>query len=339
MKILKIIGLVLLVLVLLVALLTFLLPTSFHVERSINIEAPRTLVTEHTVKFRHFQEWSPWSELDPDMIITIDGEDGEVGTIYRWDGGDVSGKGSQEIVSRTDDRVDISLIFTEPFASENSTYYEFESLETGETKVTWGMHGNMSRPFNVMGLFMNMEARIGADYEKGLQNLKERVESIHATQSTTGSIRVSDQFERTYLVHTAELSMDEISDFIPAAMAQLAEEAGSHGLSMNGYPASLYYTWDEDTRTTQMAVAIPVANVDESLELELVHMTGHGFFIDHKGPYDTLEESYDKMMEYMRMHELTENFVAVEEYIQSEGSGHSPQDFLTRIYFIWEDGQ
>ena len=45
-------------------------------------------------------------------------------------------------------------------------------LSDSVTKVQWTMSGNMNYPFNIMGLFMNMEKNLGTDFEKGLIGLK-----------------------------------------------------------------------------------------------------------------------------------------------------------------------
>ncbi len=47
-----------------------------------------------------------------------------------------------------------------------------EAVSPDATKVKWAFHGKMNYPFNLMGLFMNMEKMIGDDFQTGLNNLK-----------------------------------------------------------------------------------------------------------------------------------------------------------------------
>lgn len=335
MKILKILGLSLLVIVLLIALLSFILPTSFSVERSITIDAPKGLVTDQVAKFRNFHAWSPWSPKDPKMEITIEGPDGEVGSIYTWKG-ETAGEGSQEIVGKTDERIDIELIFIKPFATKNMTFYLIDE-NPGSTTVTWGMEGSTPRPYNVMGLFMNMEEMVGNDYEQGLVNLKERVELLYEQKKKTSSIRVVTEFERTYAAKKGEVAFSEIASFYQLSVGELSTRMEAAGLEMSGYPGSIYYDWDEVNEITQMAVVIPVSDMPDEEEIELVMINGHGFFMEHTGSYAGLKEIYKEMEAYVERENRNDAWISVEEYITNAATGHPEEEWLTRVYFIWED--
>jgi len=63
------------------------------------------------------------------MQVTIEGEDGTVGAKYLWKGNDDVDSGIQEIVAMDENRVDVKLTFTEPWETEDKTYYLFDDTE------------------------------------------------------------------------------------------------------------------------------------------------------------------------------------------------------------------
>ncbi|MCH8536068.1 MAG: SRPBCC family protein [Flavobacteriaceae bacterium] len=177
MKFLKISGLVLLIVVAVLAILTFILPTEFHVEESLEIEADKDLIYLHIISFEKSKLWSPWNDLDPNLEDWIEGTDGKVGAKYFWKGNDDAGEGYQELVSANSHRVEIDLVFLAPFESTAHTYFDLEE-KNNATLVKWGFDSEMPRPFNLISLIYDLETAIGKDYKKGLQNLKSKVEGL-----------------------------------------------------------------------------------------------------------------------------------------------------------------
>lgn len=177
MKILKILLFIVLAFVGIFLILGLIAPKEYAVKRSVRINAPVNLVKDQVVKFKNFQQWEPWGEADPNMKVSVDGTDGTVGAIYRWEGNNEVGSGTQEIIKITEDRVDLKLNFTAPWESEDYVYYEFNDLGKG-MEVVWGMKGTNPFPMNVLMMFMNLEEMIGSQYDKGLGQLKARCEEM-----------------------------------------------------------------------------------------------------------------------------------------------------------------
>ena len=73
-------------------------------------------------------------------------------------------------------RIDLELQFFEPFESTNKSFITTQNIEANTTRVSWGISGQMPYPTNLMGLFIDMEAQLGSDLEKGLKNLKRILE-------------------------------------------------------------------------------------------------------------------------------------------------------------------
>ena len=73
-------------------------------------------------------------------------------------------------------RIALELQFFEPFVSTNKSFISTQHIEDNTTRVSWGISGQMPYPTNLMGLFIDMEAQLGSDLEKGLKNLKRILE-------------------------------------------------------------------------------------------------------------------------------------------------------------------
>ena len=150
----------------------------FVVERTEMIEAKPEKVFPHVGNLKKWNEWSPWAKLDPDMETTYEGEEGAVGSSYRWVGNRKVGEGQmtlKEVVES--ERVAIDLKFLKPFKSQNLTELELTPSDDA-TKVTWRMTGPQTFMTKVMGFIgKDMDKMVGPDFEKGLGNLKKLVEN------------------------------------------------------------------------------------------------------------------------------------------------------------------
>jgi carbon monoxide dehydrogenase subunit G len=147
-------------------------PDSFSVKRVVSIKAPPEKIAALVTDFHQWGSWSPWEHLDPDMKRAFSGAPSGKGAVYEWEGNKDVGKGRMEITdAATPVKTVIKLDFLQPFESHNTT--EFTLLPQGETTtVSWNMSGPMPFITKIMTVFMNMDAMVGKDFDKGLANLK-----------------------------------------------------------------------------------------------------------------------------------------------------------------------
>ena len=178
MKVLKRIGLFLLGLVVLVLITALFVKKEMHAEREVVINKPKSDVFTYVKLLKNQNDYSKWGTMDPAMKKEFKGTDGTVGFVSAWesDNGDV-GKGEQEIKGlKEGERVDYEIRFIKPFESTATSYMTTEAVAENQTRVKWGFSGKMMYPFNVMGLFVNMDKSIGDDFGAGLANLKAKLE-------------------------------------------------------------------------------------------------------------------------------------------------------------------
>jgi uncharacterized protein YndB with AHSA1/START domain len=147
-------------------------PSDFRLERKATIAAPPATVYALVDNFKAWDDWSPWAKIDPAMKKTLSGPERGVGAIYEWEGNDDVGKGRMEIIEAVDQqKIKIDLNFIAPFAARNETVFTFENQGDG-TQVTWSMSGTNNFMAKAFDLFVDMDKMVGADFDKGLGQLK-----------------------------------------------------------------------------------------------------------------------------------------------------------------------
>lgn len=146
-------------------------PTDSHIERSATAKAPPDVVFANINSLERFVQWSPWQGLDPTQKVTFSGEKAGVGAKYAWEGNDEVGKGRMEIIdSKPNERIQENLEFIEPFASKAVVTIALAPDGDG-TKITWGFDTKNDFMGKLFGIFVDMDAMLGKDFDKGLASL------------------------------------------------------------------------------------------------------------------------------------------------------------------------
>jgi uncharacterized protein YndB with AHSA1/START domain len=154
------------------AVIVVLQPSDFRISRSTTIAAPAATVFEQVNDFHKWDGWSPWAKLDPNMKQSHEGAPTGVGASYWWSGNDQVGEGRMTLTeSRPSEMIRIKLEFLKPFAATNTAEFSFKP-DGNQTTVTWSMFGSNNFMAKAFGLVMNMDKLVGADFEKGLAQLK-----------------------------------------------------------------------------------------------------------------------------------------------------------------------
>ncbi len=167
-------------------------PAVYRVERSIVIAVAPEAVYDLVADLHRFPEWSPWQDLDPTMRTDWAGPATGPGTAYHWVGNDKVGEGRMTLRSLTPPReVAIDLEFIKPFAAQSDLVFAFSPV-IGGTNVTWRMSGRNNFMAKVMCLFVDMDAAVGRDFEKGLANLERLAERTPPPVATPAAADTTD---------------------------------------------------------------------------------------------------------------------------------------------------
>lgn len=176
-KIVKILAMLVVAVVGLVLLVAAVLPSSYTLERSIEIARPPEVVFSQVTDYNTWLEWSPWPKMDPAAKQTVTGTPGTVGMNWSWEG-DELGIGAMTIKALDPNRsLHSTLEFKEPMQSIADDYVDLEPTSDGGTRVTWRNTGEL--PYPVGRLFgLTVESVLGPQYEDGLTSLKALCESL-----------------------------------------------------------------------------------------------------------------------------------------------------------------
>jgi hypothetical protein len=147
-------------------------PAHYTVQRSASINAPASIVFAHVNDFHKWDAWSPWAKLDPNMKTSFEGAPAGAGAVYGWTGNSDVGEGRMTITdSKPSESIKIKLEFIKPFTQTALTNFDFKP-QGNQTAVTWTMDGENNFVGKAFCLFINMDKMVGADFEKGLAQMK-----------------------------------------------------------------------------------------------------------------------------------------------------------------------
>ena len=181
----KKVGFVVLLLLAAFVVTGYLLPKQVHIERSITVNRPASMMFEILNSYRYFNEWSPWADRDPNAEFVISGPESGVGARMSWIGEpQLVGSGWQEIIaSEPYEQVNIKLDFDAQGIADTG----FKLVSQGDaTHITWFFDSDLTAGVNFLDSFLAryfgllFDRWVGGDYELGLANLKQFAESLPA---------------------------------------------------------------------------------------------------------------------------------------------------------------
>lgn len=162
---------VLLATVVAVIVIGFMLPASATIERSRVMDHSRDVVFEVLGDFRHFTQWAPWLERQPEMSWRLEGPAQGVGAALAWKETPESEESRLWIVAVDEPRrIDMKLELSD---NEADSWFEVAEGQDG-VKVTWGMRiefGALDLVGRYVGLML--PGLVGSDYREGLEQFDE----------------------------------------------------------------------------------------------------------------------------------------------------------------------
>ena len=346
MAILRKILMFLAILIAILFVVSFFLPKEAKVERSTVIDASQEQVFNYLNTSKNFNQWSPWFELEPNAKYEFSGAEAGVGGKLAWEG-DKTGKGTQEIIESTPNSdIKLKLNFDgQPTAYAN---YKLESVDGG-TKVTWGFDTPLEGPVaKYMGLMM--DSFIGDMYDKGLSNLKAKVEEMPALtpiiveepevpveeKKHEPEIVTVDASTLIYMANRADMDGDKISKALAESYGKLVAFMAENGLNFAGAPLAITTGGSPEEGFWAFEAALPVdfpAEVADDSDIQFKQSyAGKAVKLVHIGSYMSMESSYAKLGKYVAENGLKMNGNVWEQYVSDPGV--TPEaELITHLYF------
>ncbi len=171
---LKIFGAVVLTVLAIFVIGGLILPSDYHVERTVLIEASPELVHAYVGDLQQWEAWTPWMEVDPTIEVSYGETTSGVGAHQDWIG--ESGSGELTFTEWSPQRGVVYDMSFEEGEYESVGRILYEASEGG-TLITWSMDGDSG--MNLIGRWFGlfMDGMVGKDFQNGLDKLKLVVES------------------------------------------------------------------------------------------------------------------------------------------------------------------
>lgn len=330
----------------LIALLVFViaglfLPSRHHVERSIEIDRPASLVFSIVNNYRHFNEWSPWARRDPSARYEFSGPESGAGSRMSWSGDPgLVGSGYQEITySKPFERVEMRLEFDDQGSAQ--ARFLVSSTPAGAL-VTWAFDTDVTEQrgplARLMGKYFGLflEKWVGQDYEQGLQALKHYAESLPDADFSSVAIEVIDvqPLNILYVPGSSSQAAEDVAAALQEAFGEINRFIRENGIELTGQPMAITRSWDENGFSFDAALPVETlpAMVDGKIRTGQ-SPSGKAVRMTYKGPYANMLTAYEQLAAYMAAHDLEEGSVSWEHYISDPAV--TPEDqLLTHIYFL-----
>jgi len=248
----KIILWILGILILLV-LVSYLLPKTYKVERSITMKAKPSVAYGLVSNLNRWEVWSPWNKVyDTTAVFEMQGPDGTIGSIRKWNG-ELIGEGEMIITDlKNNELLEYELLF------EGGKYRSVGKViilpEGDSLKVSLSDEGDLG--YNPMARYMGlfMESMMGPDFEKGLSKLKEICESRNDWPDIT---LVEMEPVTAYLVRDSA-GPETYGSVMGRAYGEIMDIMKRQKIQQAGAPFAIYLTWDSVTMRSTMDIGIPV---------------------------------------------------------------------------------
>lgn len=147
-----------------------LLSPKFTVLRSVEINAPPSVVYPLVADPRAWQKWSVWNRRDPSMQMSFSGEPMGAGAGWAWIS-ESQGNGRMAFTAAEPNEKIVFNLFFDEFNSVSSGTFLFEPIGNG-TRVSWVMNGDMGGNPLMRWFALASDKMIGGDFAAGLANLK-----------------------------------------------------------------------------------------------------------------------------------------------------------------------
>lgn len=277
------------------------LPGSVTVARSTSIKAPAPTVYGVLTDLTTYDAWMPWNQIDSNMQKTFGPLTKGKGAWYSWTSEHWKvGEGKLEISEVIPNQsVTTDLVFGGSDEINKATW----KLEpaANATDITWTIHAHfghnpISRWF---GLFA--ESMIGPDFEKGLAQLKQKIETgelrLPEPKMTVETIKTTPMQVLTILDTAAVMS--DIGPVLQKAYGEIGELINKDQLTFTSAPLAWYYS---NSAPFVLEAAIPVnkapANTGGRIKWKTVPAE-NAIVVHFYGPYEQTHLAYTKIQDWL----------------------------------------
>ncbi|MGD8378227.1 MAG: SRPBCC family protein [Gammaproteobacteria bacterium] len=284
------------------------LPRHVHVERSIDIRAPRATVFTLANGMRNFNRWSPWAARDPNATIDYRGPEFGKGSSMHWHSDDPDvGSGTRTII---DSQANAEVRSHVTFAGRDdaTTTVRVSAADGGITHAVWSFDTDLGlNPFaRYSGLFL--DSAVGPDYAEGLQRLKTLTENLPRADFEGLDVQVvkTPTMHLAYAVIQASMDDATIAARMDRAVTHIKAFVTLHGLKPTGPPVAVVRVANRQENLFMFDAAVPVNRGDVAFDDSTVRVEtlpgGRAVRATRNGPYDALPDTLSRLHAWLAAH-------------------------------------
>ncbi len=326
-KILKYVFIAIASIIALYFIAAIILPSSYKVERKIQINANSYVVYQNVSHLHKWQFWEPWLRKDSTIKQTYSGAIDGVGATMSWTS--ISGNGIMTIkkVEHTKS-IDTELKFDEWDPSLN--YWRFEEANDKNkilTNVTWGDSGHL--PFMMRPMGFMMDDMMGSDFELGLKLLKDFCEipqNGNIAQLVTDVKSLS-----AYTILDSCGTTDSIGMKLGELFGEIVTYAQYQKLQATTPPFALYYSIEP--KVILEAGICYEKVIGNNGRIKAAQLPGGKIITaSHFGPYGGFEDTYNVITKFIKENKLTPIGAPWEMYITDPSLEPNQQKWETQVF-------
>jgi len=241
------------------------LPSSGHIERSVEISHNGRHISDMLSSFRRFPDWGAIRLLDPKSQFSLEGPDYGQGAKINWTSAKPNpGNGSFEVTGKEGD-TGLTWNVTNPWKGENKHYtITLEPQKNGRiTKVTWAYDVEYGWDLiaRYSGLYINGDP--ATQIQLNLASLQQQMAAIPNVDYTQYEIFVADVPAQPQLVvaTTAPRSLDEVAAATDKAMLEIAAVMKKHNLTAVGPRHTTTVEWGDENYVFDIAQGVDTAAI------------------------------------------------------------------------------
>lgn len=154
------------------------MPKEYKITTEVTVNRSPDVVWNYVKLIKNQPEYSVWSQMDPNAVITYSGVDGTVWFTQTWDGNKKVGKGEQTItaIDESAKSIDVDVYFIEPMEGMSYSRTTVEVFSTGGSLVVNHFGWVDKRPMNLLSLCYR--PILQKMMQENLDNLKMKLESM-----------------------------------------------------------------------------------------------------------------------------------------------------------------
>lgn len=334
MKALKLLAIALILLVALFLVAGLFAPKNQSVSQSTIIKAPAFAVFQHIKYMDKMAKWHPSLKKDPNVQISTQGQDGEVGAIRFWKSeNDMVGEGFDEILEMKQDLMLKSKISTvRPKSSTSTSTFLLDQVQDG-MKVTWTFDYTVPYPFNAFLLFQDdsdAQKKFFAEGLVGLKNILERFERA----AVNYQLSEYDFAGGMYLFQKAKTPYKDVDIFVKKAVAELSNFRKTAGLMKSGNPIVCLDSWGDDN-IVEVRVGVPITDrkdFPDGLVMNLPPREGcKSVYVNDL--FGDKEKAHRQIKKQLRDQNIDFDFPIIEEWKKYQEDGQGTQRPSIRLVY------